>query len=1558
MFAMVGLNSSRFNELRGTILDGYFFDLTVETGSDGDHAETNSPVRSFPEHYVSSASETQRARSPLELLFITFTLAYDGNGNTGGTAPVDPNSPYNAGATTGVLGPGTLVKTGHQFVGWNTSANGSGTALSPAQLLSVNANTTLYAQWIPIPCYPSSLDTSFGIGGKVTTQFASTYDDLSAIALQPDGKLVAAGLSSNGTNIDFGVARFQPNGSLDTSFGTGGKVTTAIGPENDQAYSVAIQPDGKILVVGLVVTSNSPFDVDFGVVRYNINGSLDATFGNGGKVLTSFAAGSQDYPGGILVQPDGKIIVTGSSGPNASQHNSAIVRYNANGSLDPSFGTGGKVVVDLSGAGFSNSVGSPILLPDNKIVTAAGIGSNTDLDFGIARFNTNGSLDTSFGTGGRTITDIGNGTVDFLSSIAIQADGKFVAAGSRLSLPPGIQTYDTAVVRYNADGSVDSTFGSSGKLTFDLSGIGNHDGAKSVAIQPNGKIVIAGGADNASAMGQFALARFTSSGSLDPSFDGDGMAITTFPSGNGYLNSLVIQPDGKLTAGGGIYTGPNRVFGLVRYSTTPCAPPIVSVAVFPSTVFENSGATLTYVFTLSGQQAIDLPIAFTFGGTAIPGTDYNVFGATPTGGSGYSVNVPAGQTTATVTIVPINDALREDNETVIASLVSSGNYVTGSPSSAIGTIMNDDCTIAPVGYGESRSGQINDSSCVVAGNKSDLLTFSGVAGQRVSIRMATDQFVPRLSLVDPGNSLVQQSAVTGTLVDASIPAAGGTYTLLSSGTYTIRARSPFGGNGNYTVSLYRDPQVGCSFAFAAQTNAVAAGGPYSFYVTTPPGCPVGDAPPADASIYTGLTYRNGLVQFNVTPNSGVGTRMGSIVIGGQVHLINQYGTAAPPNDNFANAEQISGAASSVSIEEARPDIPDLPNAPSLGYNTNATAQAGEPGHSGAAQRSVWYSWVAPPGASALYSFSTSGSSFDTVMAIYQCPAVGACGFASLVKVGSNDDTTRYDKTSKVNFRAEPGRRYMIAVDGKNGATGSIQLSWRQYERLFRLYLQNGNGFASQIVPTSITATTPANPTPAAPMFVSRGVYEFNLPPDNATYDVAITGPTGIVWPGGLKLSNMSSSPEARLGQNVVARPESTTDRFFIAYIKEVPQGQAAQLGVALSYERGSNGLAAPNARPEAACSVSGTSFSAVPLPTNVVNYQCRMDPQTQHDMFPNMLTRGFVKSLNRLDYAVQGALFVETQERALTAANGTTFNITGRVLQTVPDTTVKLRYTPPGESFTVERRPPIGPDGSFEFRNMPANISYSLTAEGTGVTYAIQPSSTFTLTQDTALTISTQNACTYQTPPIDPVSGNGGSFEVSVLTSPGCTWNATTDVDWIVISSGQAGDGNDGGGNGRIQITIPRNPTQSPRSGTFRIQDQAVTIQQLPGTPPLALEGDVVDGSGGSVGGDGVRSNDVFVIRQMVLGNMTVANSNQFQRADCAPRDPSLFGDGVIASNDVTGVRNYLLGIDLPTPAAGPTVASRLDSLSWVGTGGVFARIICGIEPRESELLSVCRKSS
>ncbi|MCK0505535.1 DUF4347 domain-containing protein [Aromatoleum anaerobium] len=374
--------------------------------------------------------------------------------------------------------------------------------------------------------------------GKVTTDFGS--DDYgNGVSVQADGKILVAGSSSSG----FALVRYNIDGNLDTSFASDGTVTTDFGWYSGEGRSVSVQADGKILVAG---TSGG----DFALVRYNPDGSLDTSFDSDGTVTTNLGWYG-DEGRSVSVQADGKILVAGSSNGNF-----ALVRYNTDGSLDANFDGDGTVTTDL---GFYDDGNSLAVQADGKILVA---GSSSG-DFALVRYNPDGSLDTSFDSDGTVTTDLG-WYGDEGRSVSVQADGKILVAGSSGG--------KTALARYNTDGKLDTSFSGDGKVTTNL-GEG-----RSVTLQADGKILVAG-----SSNGNFALARYNTDGSLDTSFDNDGMLTTSFDPYSGEGRSVTVQADGKILVAG----SNNGDLALARYNTdgsldTTFSPPENTLAASPT----------------------------------------------------------------------------------------------------------------------------------------------------------------------------------------------------------------------------------------------------------------------------------------------------------------------------------------------------------------------------------------------------------------------------------------------------------------------------------------------------------------------------------------------------------------------------------------------------------------------------------------------------------------------------------------------------------------------------------------------------------------------------------------------------------------------------------------------------------------------------------------------------------------------------------------------------------------------------------------------------------------
>ena len=412
------------------------------------------------------------------------------------------------------------------------------------------------------------LDIGFGTGGKLTTN-VSGNDDGNSVAIQADGKIVVAGTSFVNGSQDFSVARYNTNGTLDTTFDTDGKLTTDFGG-SDQGTSVAIS-NGKIVVAGVSYV-NQASGYDFALARYNSDGTLDTTFDTDGKLTT--AIGTTDVATSVAIF-DGKIVVAGYSNMN-NNYEFALARYNSDGTLDTTFDADGKLTTDIRQNDFGYSMA---IQTDGKIVVAGYSGNNND--FSLARYTTNGTLDTTFDTDGTLTTDMGG--VDYGNSVAIQTDGKIVVAG--------VTSYnDVALARYTTNGTLDTTFDTDGKLTTDFGGA---DYGNSVAIQTDGRILVAG---SGSSGNDFTLARYTTTGALDTTFDTDGKLTTDF-GGDDFGNSVAIQTDGKIVVAGTSALNEIGDFALARYDTTA---PTVTLAASLATSLSP-----TISFTITGGKDID-----------------------------------------------------------------------------------------------------------------------------------------------------------------------------------------------------------------------------------------------------------------------------------------------------------------------------------------------------------------------------------------------------------------------------------------------------------------------------------------------------------------------------------------------------------------------------------------------------------------------------------------------------------------------------------------------------------------------------------------------------------------------------------------------------------------------------------------------------------------------------------------------------------------------------------------------------------------------------------------
>jgi uncharacterized delta-60 repeat protein len=338
---------------------------------------------------------------------------------------------------------------------------------------------------------PGELDPSFGRAGKVVTIFGSgdNWGWLTDVELQGDGKIVAAGGSGPFGSEDFTLVRYRPDGKLDASFGTGGRVRTSLAPHDDGAFEVAPQPDGKIVAVG----SGSGGSQGYGIVaRYEPDGALDKAFGSSGSVEAHL--GQNSFLRAVAVQPDAKIVVAGTAlEPEQGVFHFVVGRYDAGGTLDRSFGIGGWASL----GGESAAAADVAVQRDGGIVVAGSrvrfVDGNLEWSgFLLARYRSDGTLDPGFGSGRRVVTQFGGGGE--AGSVVLQPDGKILVGGATIAKSgEGIDSVGKlALARYETDGSLDPSFGRSGKATSRFGDLGY---AADVALLAGGRIGVALGRD-------------------------------------------------------------------------------------------------------------------------------------------------------------------------------------------------------------------------------------------------------------------------------------------------------------------------------------------------------------------------------------------------------------------------------------------------------------------------------------------------------------------------------------------------------------------------------------------------------------------------------------------------------------------------------------------------------------------------------------------------------------------------------------------------------------------------------------------------------------------------------------------------------------------------------------------------------------------------------------------------------------------------------------------------------------------------------------------------------
>jgi uncharacterized delta-60 repeat protein len=395
----------------------------------------------------------------------------------------------------------------------------------------------------PAMAAPGDLDSTFGSGGRVTTLIGSGSTGTD-VAIQDDGKIVVAGGSSR-----FTFARYRTNGTLDPAFGTNGTKEIKVGGEGTAA-ALAIQADGKIVAVGDEITNGK---VGFGVVRLKTDGSLDTTFHNTGKLALRILTESEAT--GVAIQGDGKIVVVGrAKGPNHWVF--ATVRFTPQGVRDTTFGNGNGYVLTHF-ASNSDDMGAGVGIQSDGKLVVAGTHSTPGLEqFGVVRYGPAGLRDGSFGSSGFVKTSFAGASHSEANAIQIRTSGKIVVAGA--ADPNGSNGF--AIAQYLTDGSPDAAFSGDGQATTP-----NTFGAYDIARQSNGKLIAVSGTGSS-----YMVARFTTVGTLDSTFGNGGIARTSFGGGfTAFASGVAIQSNGKIVvAGGAVNDEGEHYFTAARYKAS------------------------------------------------------------------------------------------------------------------------------------------------------------------------------------------------------------------------------------------------------------------------------------------------------------------------------------------------------------------------------------------------------------------------------------------------------------------------------------------------------------------------------------------------------------------------------------------------------------------------------------------------------------------------------------------------------------------------------------------------------------------------------------------------------------------------------------------------------------------------------------------------------------------------------------------------------------------------------------------------------------------------------
>lgn len=389
-----------------------------------------------------------------------------------------------------------------------------------------------------------SLDPSFGVNGRAIIDVTFGFDYVQNMKIQPDGKILVAG-ASGGELVNWTVARYNADGSRDAQFGVNGVVITQYNSSLNSLMGFELQEDGKILLTGAKLLDPNVVDYEYMLMRLNADGTPDTSFGSDGNgvVINDFCYGiAANGPNDIAIQSDQKIIVLGSVITQTNGRDFAVIRYNTDGSLDTSFGLGGIQLINFIPAANTDNGSKVVIQPDGKILVSGYSGPVPSYDLSVARLNTDGSLDNTFGVNGKVIYDLGGTDREMCLAVT---DGNEIFVGGSMYYN-NYENSKAIILKLETDGSVDSTFGDNGRIVIAI-GDNPKEHLGNFLVQEDGKILVGGNSTQ-----DMLVFRYTAEGIADTSFNGTG-SVTVRGNLMEAVSDIALQDDGKIVLAGATY---------------------------------------------------------------------------------------------------------------------------------------------------------------------------------------------------------------------------------------------------------------------------------------------------------------------------------------------------------------------------------------------------------------------------------------------------------------------------------------------------------------------------------------------------------------------------------------------------------------------------------------------------------------------------------------------------------------------------------------------------------------------------------------------------------------------------------------------------------------------------------------------------------------------------------------------------------------------------------------------------------------------------------------------